>query len=308
MHAPKLHSGEIDISAGLAARLIAEQFPDWTRLPIRPVTSAGTECVLYRLGDDLVIRLPRRPGDSLDELLTQAVLPRLAPFLPVPIPALIAAGRPTAEYPASWGVLRWLDGETPIEGHLSAPGLLATDLADFLKALWKIDLSTVGLADSPAAYRGGPLTDEHEFTVDAIEQVRGLIDADAARSIWDHAIELPPWDGPDTWIHADMMPGNVLTRDGRLIAVIDFAAAGVGDPSLDLIVAWMLLPGHVRPAFRKALGVDDAAWLRGRARALSMALGHLHYYRHTNPPMADNARYTIREVLSDYHGTSHLTI
>lgn len=304
MLAPKLHSGEIDISAGLAGRLIAEQFPEWARLPIRPVTSAGTECVLYRLGDDLVIRLPRRPGDSLDELLTQAVLPRLAPFLPVPIPALIAAGRLTAEYPASWGVLRWLDGENPVEGHLSAPALLAADLADFLRALWKVDLSKVGQADAPAAYRGGSLTDQHEFTVDAIEQVRGLIDADAARSIWDHAIGLPPWDGPDTWIHADMMPGNVLTRNGRLIAVIDFAAAGLGDPSQDLIVAWMLLPGHVRPAFRKAIGVDDAAWLRGRARALSMAVGHLHYYRHTNPLMADNARYTIREVFADYHETS----
>src|SRR4029077_15354998 len=146
----------------------------------------------------LVIRLPRRPGDSLDELLTQAVLPRLAPFLPVPIPALIAAGRLTAEYPASWGVLRWLDGENPVEGHLSAPALLAADLADFLRALWKVDLSKVGQADAPAAYRGGPLTDQHESTVDAIEQVRGLIDADAARSIWDHAIGLPPWDGPDT--------------------------------------------------------------------------------------------------------------
>ena len=299
MQAPKLHAGEIDISAGLAAGLIAEQFPPWAGLPIRPVTSAGTECVLYRLGDDLVIRLPRRPGESLDQLLTQGVLPRLAPFLPVAVPTLIAEGRPAAEYPASWGVLRWLDGDTPVEGHLTAPAPLAADLAGFLRALWNVDLSEVGLADGPAAHRGGPLTDEHEFTLGAIEQLRGLIDTDAARSIWDHAIQLPAWDGPATWIHADMMPGNIVTRNGRLSAVIDFAAAGIGDPSLDLIVAWMLLPDHVRPAFRKATGVDDATWLRGRARALSMALGHLHYYRDTNPVMADNARYTIREVFSD---------
>src|ERR1700733_3570524 len=105
LQAPKLHAGEIGISAGLAARLIAEQFPQWAGLPLRPVTSAGTECVLYRLGADLVIRLPRRPGETLGELLTRGVLPRLAPFLPVPVPALIATGRPTAEYPASWGVL-----------------------------------------------------------------------------------------------------------------------------------------------------------------------------------------------------------
>ena len=300
MQAPKLHAGEIDISTSLAAGLIAEQFPQWAGLPIHPVTSAGTECVLYRLGDDLVIRLPRRPGEGLDALLTQRVLLRLAPFLPVPVPALIAEGRPTANYPASWGVLRWLEGDTPVEGHLTAPGLVAADLAEFLLSLWRVDLSKVDLADGPAAYRGGPLTDEHEFTLGAIEQVHGLIDTDAAGSIWDHAMELPPWEGPDTWIHADMMPGNVLTRDGRLAAVIDFAASGIGDPSLDLIVAWMLLPDHVRPAFRRATGVDAATWLRGRARALSMALGHLSYYQDTNPVMADNARHTIGEVFADH--------
>ncbi len=300
MQAPKLHAGEIDISTGLAARLVAEQFPNWAGLPVRPVSSAGTECVLYRLGDELVIRLPRRPGASLDAILTQGALSRLAPFLPVPVPALIAEGRPTAEYPASWGVLRWLDGDTPVEGLLAEPDLLAADLAGFLRALWNVDVSKLGLADRPPAYRGGPLTDQHEFTIDAIGQLRALIDADAARAIWDHAARLPLWDGPDTWIHADMMPGNVVTRNGRLAAVIDFGAAGLGDPSQDLIVAWMLLPASVRPAFRRAIGTDDDTWLRGRARALSMALGHLDYYHDTNPVMADNARYTICEVLADY--------
>lgn len=96
------------------------------------------------------------------------------------------------------------------------------------------------------------------------------------------------------------MPGNVLTRNGRLAAVIDFDSAGLGDPSRDLIIAWMLLPAYVRPAFRRAVGADDATWLRGRARALSIALGHLDYYRDLNAVMADNARYTIREVLDDY--------
>jgi aminoglycoside phosphotransferase (APT) family kinase protein len=303
MQAPKLHAGEIDISTGLAARLIAEQLPQWARLAIRPVTSAGTECVLYRLGNDLVIRLPRRPGERLDPFLTQGVLARLAPFLPVPVPELIAEGQPTADYPASWGVLRWLEGDTPVEGHLTEPGLLAAGLAEFLRALWRIDLPKSDLADGPAAYRGGPLTDQHKFTLDAIKQAQGQIDTDAARSIWDHAIQLPAWDGPNTLTHADMMPGNILTRNGRLAAVIDFATAGIGDPSQDLIVAWMLLPDHVRPTFRKATGVDDATWLRGRARALSMALGQLDYYRETNPVMADNAHYTISEVLTDYHRT-----
>jgi aminoglycoside phosphotransferase (APT) family kinase protein len=105
--------------------------------------------------------------------------------------------------------------------------------------------------------------------------VRGLIDNDAASAAWNQALRLPAWEGPDVWIHADLMPGNLITRNGRLAAVIDFDSAGLGDPSRDLIVAWMLLPASVRPAFKCATGVDDANRLRGRARALSMAMGHL---------------------------------
>jgi aminoglycoside phosphotransferase (APT) family kinase protein len=131
--------------------------------------------------------------------------------------------------------------------------------------------------------------------------VRGLMDADAATAIWSEALQLPAWEGPDVWIHADLMPGNLITSDGRLAAVIDFDSAGPGDPSRDLIVAWMLLPASVRPAFRRAIGVDPATWMRGRARALSMAMGHLDYYRdNLNPVMYDNAAYTIGEVLNDH--------
>jgi aminoglycoside phosphotransferase (APT) family kinase protein len=297
MTAQKFQAGEIDISAGLAARLIAEQFPHWAGLRIRPVTVQGTWRVVYRLGDDMVLRLPRVPqAGGLGPVLEQGLLPRLAPFLPVPVPELIGLGRPTAGYPCSWGVMSWIDGDTAVEGRLAEPGLLASDLAEFLTALWKVDLAGGTLTSG-----GLPLATRHEFTLDAIERLHGLIDTDAARSVWDSALQLPPWSGPDTWIHGDLVPGNVLTtRNGRLAAVIDFDSAGLGDPSRDLIIAWMLLPAHVRPAFRHAVGADDTAWLRGRARALSIALGHLDYYGGRNAVMAGNARYTIREVLDDY--------
>jgi aminoglycoside phosphotransferase (APT) family kinase protein len=287
-----MHADEARITAGLAARLIKEQFPQWAGLPVRRVASAGTVHALFRLGDDMVIRLPRVPREGPG----QAAMRHLASYLPVPVPALLGEGRPTADYAFPWSVLRWLDGEIPVEGQLVAPGVLAADLAAFIVAL-----SSIKLAGGPRAYQSGPLTALSEQTVRAVAQLHGQIDTDAAAAIWDQAEQLPAWDGPDTWVHADLMPGNLLTRDGRLTGVIDFDAAGLGDPSQDLIVAWMLLPAEVRPAFRRAIGTDDATWLRGRARALSMALGHLHYYAHTNPVMADNARYTIREVLADYH-------
>jgi aminoglycoside phosphotransferase (APT) family kinase protein len=253
--------------------------------------------VNYRLGDDLVIRLPRVPDTGgLGHILERGVLPQLAQFLPVEVPELVGMGQPAADYPSTWGVLRWIHGDVPVEGQLAAPDLLATDLAGFLRALWNVDLAGGTPSDG-----GEPLFTFHEFTLRTIDNVRGMIDTDTAAAIWNQALQLPARQGPDVWIHTDLMAGNLITRDGRLAAVIDFDSAGPGDPSRDLIVAWMLLSASVRPAFRRATGVDDATWLRGRARALSLAMGHLDYYRDgLNPVMYDNAAYTIREVLNDY--------
>jgi aminoglycoside phosphotransferase (APT) family kinase protein len=208
------------------------------------------------------------------------MLARLAPTLPVAIPEVLGLGRPAPDYPSTWGVLRWIDGDVPVEDDLAAPDLLAADLAGFLRAFWKIDIP----GGTPAC-QGGPLSTLHQFTLRAIEDVRGLIEADAALDIWTQAIQLRARNGPDCWIHADLMPGNLITRNNRLAAVIDFDFTGIGDPSRDLIVAWMLLPSAARPAFKSAVNVDDATWLRGRARALSEAIGHLRYYKDLNAAM-----------------------
>lgn len=300
MYTQKFQAVEIDISADLAARLVADQFLQWADMPIRPVSTQGTWCVTYRLGDDMVIRLPRVPDEGgLGPVLEQGILARMAPFLPVEVPELLGLGQPAAGYPNTWGVLRWIDGDVAVEGQLTAPELFASDLAAFLTALWKVDLP-----DRLPAYRGQPLATLQDETVAAIDHVRGMIDTGTATTIWEHALSLPDWDGPETWIHSDLMPGNLITRNGRLAAVTDFDGACIGDPSEDLTVAWMVLPAHVRPAFRRASGVDDATWLRSRARALSGAMGGLHYYRDgLNPVMYDNAAYTIREVLSDYYSS-----
>lgn len=298
MYTQKYQPLEIDICAGLAVRLVSEQFPQWARLPVHPVAAQGTSCVNYRLGSDMLIRLPRVPGEGgLGTMLEQGVLARMAPSLPVEVPELLGLGKPAVGYPNTWGVLRWIDGDVSVEGQLAAPDLFAADLAAFLTSLWKVNLPGW---PSPH-HRGRPLATQHEFTMTAIEHVRGIVDTDAACEIWEAALQLPEWDGPDSWIHADLMPGNLITRNARLAAVLDFECACIGDPSEDLTVAWMVLPASVRPAFRRAVAVDNATWLRGRARALSGAMGGLHYYKDLNPVMAANAAYTISEVLNDYY-------
>ncbi|MFQ6268104.1 phosphotransferase [Kutzneria viridogrisea] len=133
----------------------------------------------------------------------------------------------------------------------------------------------------------------------AIAASDGLIDIAAVTAVWQDALRIPAWSGQPAWTHADLSPGNLLVRDGRLTAVIDWDIAGVGDSTVDLIVAWNLLPASARRAFREALAVDDDAWHRGRGWALSISLIQLPYYQNTNPALAANSRHVIAEILAD---------
>jgi aminoglycoside phosphotransferase (APT) family kinase protein len=289
-----MHADELDITTDLVARLVGAQFPQWAGLTVRRLASTGTVNVMFRLGDDKVVRLSRRPWDWDDTAKEHYWLPRLAPYLPIAIPTLVAEGQPSDEYPWKWSILRWLDGEKPVAGRLADPDRLAADLAEFVSAFRRIDLP-----DGPAAYRGGPLAALDTPTRTAIEQLHGMVDTDRVTAIWEAALQAPPWDGPPTWVHADLLPTNLLTVDGRLSGVIDFATAGVGDPACDLMVAWHVLPAGVRGAFRAAVGADDAAWARGRGRALSMSVIGFPYYKDTAPAIATVFRHTIDEVIAD---------
>jgi aminoglycoside phosphotransferase (APT) family kinase protein len=134
----------------------------------------------------------------------------------------------------------------------------------------------------------------------AIATLHGTLDADAVTAAWEAALQAPAWPGPPFWIHGDLQSGNLLARQGQLIAVIDFGCLGVGDPACDLIVAWNLLSAETRDVFRSALPVDDATWARGRGWALSVGLIALPYYQTTNPVLAGISRRAIDEVLADH--------
>jgi aminoglycoside phosphotransferase (APT) family kinase protein len=278
-------------------RLLAGQFAEWAALPIERVRSSGTDNALYRLGDELVVRLPRIDWavGGLDH--AHEWLPRLAPLLPVAVPVPLAKGIPAEGYPWPWSVYGWLDGENPAVGRIADPDSLARDLARLVEALHRID--PVG---GPPAGRGVPLAMRDEPTRAALAGLRGTIDTGAAVIAWEAALRTPAWPGPAVWVHGDLSPGNLLLQGGRLTAVIDFGGVGVGDPACDLIVAWNLLPADARRVLRTELGVDDATWGRGRGWALSIALIQLPYYKDTNRELAANARHVIREVLADDHG------
>ena len=293
-----MHPGTHPVDDDLVRRLIAAQFPQWAGLAVRRWPSGGTVNAMYRLGDDIVVRLPVVQGGAGDVLLEREWLPRLAPRLPARIPEVLGAGEPAQGYPWPWSVYRWLAGEHPEAGALTEPVLLAGDLAAFVAAM-----RSITLPGAPKAHRGGPVASLDAATRAAIRELRGIpeegVDCAAVAAVWEQALQAPGWDGPPVWLHADLMPGNLLIDGGRLASVIDFGCVGAGDPACDLFPAWNLLPADAREVFREALAVDDATWIRGRGRTLSQALIALPYYRRTNPAMARNARHVIRAVLGE---------
>lgn len=300
MSAGKMHLDEFEVDASLVRRLLLAQFPQWADLPIEPVRSAGTDNVIYRLGRDMVVRLPRIRAASRRLEKEHRWLPRLAPLLPLAIPIPLARGTPGEGYPWPWSVYRWLDGESVTAERFADLRRAATELAAFIAALQEIDP-----ADGPSPgphnfYRGVPLAARDAQTRAAITDLGDTLDVEEATAAWEEAIQAPEWHGRPLWIHGDLQPENLLAKRGRLSAVIDFGGLGVGDPACDLMAAWTLFPADARKVFREALAADDAAWARGRGWALSFGLIALPYYRKTNPALAQIARHAIDEVLVDH--------
>lgn len=292
MARPAMHEDEVGIDAELVARLVSTQFPELGRLPLRPVHPAGTVNVVCRLGDELCVRLPRAPrfGAALEREVRW--LPELAPQLPLTIPEPVRLGKPCADHPLPWAVYRWIDGD-PYDALAADERPVAADLARFVAALRAVD--PVGAP--PAGRR--PLAELDEVTRAAIAASGDLVDAEGVRAVWSEALDAPPYPGAPVWIHTDLLRPNLVVVGGRLVGVLDFGGAGIGDPAADVVPAWSVFGAVGRSSYREALGVDDATWARARGYALHQALLIIPYYAPTNPPFVAMARRTVREVLAD---------
>jgi aminoglycoside phosphotransferase (APT) family kinase protein len=245
------------------------------------------------------VRLPSAQGYAAQVEKEHRWLPRLAPLLPLPIPVPLAMGVPGEGYPWHWSVYCWLDGEPATMERIADPRQFAAALAGFLTALQSID-PTGGPPPGPHCfYRGGPLTVYDAETRQSLAALDGRIDTDTASDVWEAALNAT-WHGPPVWVHGDVAAGNLLVKGGRLSAVIDFGCSSVGDPACDLTIAWTLLSGESREAFRAGVPADGAAWARGRGWALWKGLITLAEYMNTNPLKASEARRVIGEVLADH--------
>jgi aminoglycoside phosphotransferase (APT) family kinase protein len=302
-----LHEDELPVSPALVRRLVDQQLPAYASLPLTPLAASGSSNALFRLGRHLLVRVPRQPGGSVTIEKEARWLPHVGPPLPVPVPEVVAVGEPAFGYPERWSVVRWIDGSTPA-GATSGPrgAALAGDLAAVVTTLGALPVPDDALTDpSLRWYRGEPLSTFDRPARDGLEQCRtvpGLdLDLDAALAVWDAAVRLP---GSSTvtvprWHHADLVAENLLVRDGRLVAVLDFGGLAVGDPTVDLVVAWDVLDPRSRNVFRAAVDVDDETWLRGRAWALALAVMTFPYYWTTMPARCASRLAVARAVLAD---------
>jgi aminoglycoside phosphotransferase (APT) family kinase protein len=293
----------VPIDERLARRLIDSQFPQWSDLPITPVELDGWDNRSFRLGSELTIRLPSGDWYAQQVEKEQRWLPVLAPQVPLPIPAPVAKGEPDTGFPYPWSVYRWLDGEPAATGRIGDLVEFATSLAAFLKALRRVDAIGGPAPGEHNWFRGASLSVYEQETVDAIETLGDEISTADVERVWADAMTTA-WERDPVWFHGDVAVGNLLVRDGRLAAVIDFGSSGVGDPACDVVIAWTLLTGESRDRFRAELGVDRGTWSRGRGWALWKALITLPGHLERGAPEAALARRDIERILADYaqHG------
>jgi aminoglycoside phosphotransferase (APT) family kinase protein len=265
-------TAETTIDVALARALLAEQFPDLSGLRLA-AAGEGWDNAVFRLGDDLAIRFPRRAIVAEFTRQEQRWLPALSRELPLPVPAPVRIGRPGCGYPWPWSVVPWLTGTTAIDMPSRDQASTALLLGEFVRAL-----HVPAPADSPVnPYRGVALHRRDETFHAQLSTLGSTIDHEAVNRLWERTASAAPWPGPPLWIHGDLHPGNLLMDEGKLCAVIDFVDLSAGDPATDLSVAWMLFPSSIRARFRAAARgdadpIDDATWLRARGWALAFGL------------------------------------
>jgi aminoglycoside phosphotransferase (APT) family kinase protein len=297
-------AAEVEVSADLVRLLLADQHPDLARLPVEFLAN-GWDNELYRVGDGLVARLPRRALGAEIIKNEQRWLTGLAPRLPLPIPYPERIGVPAHGYPYSWSVVPYLPGVPAAEASSFDPAGAAAVVGGFLGAL-----HIPAPADAPAnPFRGVPLAERAGNFAANLALLTGQVDRDAVLRVWEVVLAAPRYDGPPVWLHGDLHPANVLVNDGQVSGVIDFGDITAGDPASDLSVAWMLLPldchGSFWSAYQAAGGAsgrgDDALRARARGWALNLAIVFLAHSE-GNPVLLETGRRTLSTVLEDQRG------
>jgi len=293
-------AAEVEVTPELVRRLLRTQHPDLAGLPVEPLAN-GWDNTLFRLGDGLVVRLPRRTLGANILVNEQRWLPVLAPRLPLPVPAPVRIGGPAPDegYPWPWSVVNFLPGTPASSGVSFDPAVAAADLGGFFGAL-----HAAAPPDAPAnPFRGVPLASRAANFAENLATLHGQVNRAEVLAAWEAALAVPPWSGPPRWLHGDPHPANILIHDGRVSGVIDFGDITAGDPAADLSLAWMLLPVTTHDKFRTAYAaagndtISPATWARARGWALNLAIVFLAWSA-DNPDLHKVGKQTLSATLT----------
>ncbi|MCF6137713.1 aminoglycoside phosphotransferase family protein [Pseudalkalibacillus berkeleyi] len=289
----------MEINVDLVRRLINEQFPKWSELDITPVRNGGNDNRTFHLGDYMSVRLPSSKNYVPQVEKEQKWLPILARELSLPISTPIAKGDPNQEYPFPWSIFKWLEGETLTPKNIRDFNQFARDLGAFLNEFQSVNANGGPLAGKHNFYRGGDLAIYDQETRDALDANTDTLNTSLLDEIWNLALS-SKFFGHPVWVHGDMATGNILTRNGKLSAVIDFGILGVGDPSCDYVMAWTFFDDESRKEFKRTLNTDEETWNRARGWALWKALITYNWNRRSNKVIAEESYNIINIIQEDY--------
>lgn len=294
-----MHEDQLDISEDQVALLLADELPEWAGERVERLVGTGTVNAIFRVGDQLTARFPLRPEDPG---VLRAVLERearsayeLSLVSPFPTSQPLHIGRPGHGFPLPWSVQSWLEGLTPTPTSCARALDLAGDLLLLIGALREAD--TRGRRFTGTG-RGGELSDHDAWVERCLQESAALVDITALRALW-HTFRTLPREDADVMSHTDLIPGNLLTDDNRLVGVLDGGGFQAADPALDLVCAWHLFDPEAREVLRQGLSCPDLQWERGKAWAFEQAMGVVWYYVDTNPQMAEMGRTTLERLLRD---------
>lgn len=295
---------DVDVSERLVGALLAEQHPDLAALDLEHLAS-GWDNEMFRLGSDLVVRLPRREAAAPLLVNEQRWLPALGD-LPFPVPVPVRTGRPGCGYPWHWSVVPWVPGAPVWRSTLDDEAEAAASLGAFVAALHR-----PAPPEAPAnPFRGVPLREREERFLDSLDQLdsaepgwseRLHLTRQAVEERWRSLVDTRPWAGPALWLHGDLHPLNVLVHEGRISAVIDFGDITSGDPATDLAVGWMIFSADARGVYRDAAStgigglVDPDTWRRAQGWALALAVAFMN----GDSAVRDIGIHTLRQVMAD---------
>ena len=293
----RMHDDQLTVTIETVRGLVDDQFPDWRELPLRALASQGTVNAIFRIGDELTARFPLQSADVEETrrgLEREAEAAReLAGRTRFRTPEPVAIGEPGRDYPLPWSVQSWIPGDVATPDDPADSTAYASDLAEFIRGARAVD--TRGRTFNGSG-RGGDLKRHDAWMETCFAKSESLLDVPRLRRMWSELRELPR-ESPDVMAHGDLIPGNVLVAEGRLVGVLDVGGFGPADPALDLVGAWHLLADGPRRQLRKELGCDDLEWQRGRAWAFEQAMGLVWYYRATNVAMHRMGVVTISRLL-----------